>query len=252
MAENTQSLQLTVDSLDGIGKEYQELYAKQDDGSFKFQTPAALLRAKGHEKEARQEKAKELEALTERLTSMEADRKAEKEAIATEKQRLEMEAAKKSGDSEAIEKSYLEKLAKMEADHQASIAANHGIISNLTVSQDAQKLATRLAGDDAALILPHIKSRLKSEITDGHAKTRVLDASGNPSAFTLDELHDEFHNNKDFASIIVGSKGSGGGATGSNSKNGGAAQKTLTRSAYEDMPLGDRPNLRKEGITLTD
>ena len=56
--------------------------------------------------------------------------------------------------------------------------------AKLLVDNVAQSLATKLAGDSAALIVPHIKSRLAVE--DG--KTRVVDATGQLSALTIDEL----------------------------------------------------------------
>lgn len=246
------NLPFVTDSLDGIDEDFKELYSKQEDGSFKFQKPQELLNAKKHEKTARQAKAEELAEMQTRMKVIEDDRKAEKDAAEAERQRIEMESHRKKGDFEALEKSWQEKNAKIAEDFQSQLDQRNSIIGNLTVGQAAQTLASKLAGEDAHLILPALKQRLRSEINDGRASTRVLDTAGNPSALTLDELRTEFYNDKQYSRIIVGSNGSGGGADGSNAKGGGSSQKTITRAAYEAIPLGDRPNLKAEGITLKD
>ena len=246
------NLPFVTDSLEGIEEDYQELYSKQDDGSFKFQKPQELLNAKKHEKEKRQAKSSEVAEMQAQLKSIQDERKAEKDAISAEKQRIEMESHKKNGDFEALEKSWSEKTEKQKEEFETKLGQSREIIGELTVGQTAQGLATELAGEDAHLLLPVIKKRLRSEISEGKASTRVLDAQGLPSSLTLDELKSEFYNNTQYSRIIVGSRGSGGGANGSNAKSGGSAQKTMTRASYEALSLNDRPNLRKEGITLTE
>ena len=246
------NLPLVADSLDGIDKEFQELYSKQDDGSFKFQTPKELLSAKQHEKKARQTNATEITGLKDQLNELINERKAEKDAIAAEKQRIEMEGHKKKGDFEALENSWKEKNATLESDFNTRLAASQSIIGDLTVGQTAQKLASKLAGEDAHLILPALKGRLRSEIVDGKASTRVLDVAGNPSALTLDELHAEFYNDKQYSRIIVGSNGSGGGADGSNAKGGGSAKTTINRAAFDAMDHSERGSFASKGGKVVD
>jgi len=247
-----ENLPLVTDSLDGIDEPYQGMYAKDEEsGKYNFQTPDALLRAKQREKDSKQEKSAELESLTERLKSLEDERKAERDAIAEQKRQLELDAAKKSGDWEAIEKSHIEQREKLQESLQAEIKRRDGMISDLTVNQEAHKLAANLAGENAAVILPHIQKRLKSEIGENGASTRVLSQDGKPSALSLDDLRNEFYNDKSFSSIIVGSKGSGGGADGSNGKGGGATGTTMKRSDFLAKPESERKSLIKEGINLT-
>tara|TARA_R110000765_G_scaffold151328_4_gene253950 strand:- start:76 stop:822 length:747 start_codon:yes stop_codon:yes gene_type:complete len=246
------NLPFVTDSLDGIDEEFKELYSKQEDGSFSFQKPQALLNSKNHEKQKGKETKAAFNEIQERMKALEDERKAEKDAAEAERQRIEMESHRKKGDFEALEKSWQEKNAKISEDFQSQLDQRNSIIGNLTVGQAAQSLASKLAGEDAHLILPALKQRLRSEINDGRASTRVLDTAGNPSALTLDELRTEFYNDKQYSRIIVGSNGSGGGADGSNAKGGGSSQKTITRAAYEAIPLGDRPNLKAEGISLKD
>lgn len=121
------------------------------------------------------------------------------------------EQARKSGDIESLEKSWAEKLKTKEAELLAQIQERDRRLHTLLVDNEAQRIATELAGDSAALLFPHIKARLAVE--DG--KTRVLDAAGKPSASSLADLTKEFRSDKLFAPVIIGSKASGtGGAEG--------------------------------------
>jgi hypothetical protein len=105
----------------------------------------------------------------------------------------------------------------------------------------AQSLASELAvSGSAPLLLPHIARRLKVEIVDGTPITRVLDASGKPSAASVDELKKEFIDNKAFAPVIVGSRASGGGAAGAGG-GGGAGTKR-----FKDLTEAERVALYRE------
>ncbi|PIJ49189.1 MULTISPECIES: hypothetical protein [unclassified Erwinia] len=126
----------------------------------------------------------------------------EKEA---EAQKLADEQARKKGDLDTLEKSWAEKLSVRERELMAQIEERDGKLHTLLVDNVAQSMATKLAGDSAAILTPHIKSRLVVE--DG--KTRVVDETGSPSAATLEELEKEFRNNKLFAPVVIGSKASG-------------------------------------------
>jgi len=158
-------------------------------------------------------KAKNEELLGE---TKEAKRKAREEAEAA-KLAVE-EAARKSGDVAALEKSWQDKLAAREAELSEAVKARDAQLVSLTVGATAQKLAADLAVPGSAdVLLPHIKSRLS--YADG--KLSVLDADGKPSAATVDELAKEIASNKAFAPLIVASLATGGGASGG--KGGGAA-----------------------------
>lgn len=147
----------------------------------------------------------------------EAKRKAREEAEAA---KLAIEdAARKSGDVAALEKSWQEKLDKQKSDYDAALSGANAQLVSLTVGATAQKLAADLAVPGSAdVLLPHIKSRLAYQ--DG--KLSVLDAEGKPSASTVDELAKEIASNKAFAPLIVASLATGGGAPGGK---GGAPDK---------------------------
>ena len=179
----------------------------------------------------------------------EAKKKAE-EAEETARKAAE-EAAKKSGDTEALEKSWQEKLSKREQELQAQLDAMSSSVTTMTVDNVAVKLANELAVQGSAdLLIPHIKSRLAAEQRDGQYVTVVKDKDGKPSAFTLDDLKSEFTSNPAFAPVIVGSKASGGGANGS--KDGGGATKTITRSKFDGMSQPDRAAYAKAGGKVID
>lgn len=123
------------------------------------------------------------------------------------------ELARKNGDVSALDKSYQEQIAKLTADNEALIGRYKGQVNSLMVDSVANKLATSLGGDSAAVFLPHIKSRLSLEEDGEGFKTRVLGLDGKPSALTVEQLEQEFRGNKAFSGSLVApaSSGLGGG-----------------------------------------
>lgn len=203
-------LKFILDSLDGLDENQAAMYKKTDDGKFQLQVDGL-------------EDVSGLKAQRDSLLNekKEAQRKADEAAEAARIAREE--AARKSGDTEALEKSWQEKLTKREAELQSKIDALNGSINGMTVEATAKQLATELAVDGSADILfPHIKARLAAEQRDGQFITAVRDADGKPSAASLDDLKTEFAGNKAFAPIIRASNASGGGANAGNTGGGGA------------------------------
>ncbi|WP_413730804.1 hypothetical protein [Sodalis sp. RH22] len=174
---------------------------------------------------------KNSELLAEKKAEQEKRRLAEEEA-----RKAAEEQARKKGDLDTLEKSWAEKLSTREKELLAQIEERDGRLRTLLVDNVAQSLATRLAGDSAAVLTPHLKSRLVVE--DG--KTRILDAEGKPSASTLEDLEKEFRSNKLFAPIIIGSKASGTGGNGSPTFVSGDGKK------WSDYTEAQRLQLFKE------
>lgn len=212
-------LKKIITSLDGVEEKYHDLYEKQADGKFHLKMEdddaAALKAAKEHEKTQRKAAEAKLKEFEDKLEAEKAKAKKEKE-----------DAARNSGDLEAIEKSWEEKLEAERAKNKAEVASLTRALQGEKVEGVAQTMATDLAGKNALLILPHIERRLKVEVTSEGAKTRVLDASGAPSAMTVEELKEEFFTNPLFAAIILGSKANGSGANGG--QDGGAGKKKFS------------------------
>lgn len=167
----------------------------------------ALKRAKEHEKTRRQKAEAKLKDVEDTLSST----KDELDELVSSKL-----------DNPSLEKKWQKKLDDRETELSGTITNLNGEINRLLVDNVADKMARDMS-DSPSVVLPHIKNRLTIEMTDGKAVTKVKDADGELSALTLDELQKEFEGNKDFASVIRGSKGSGSGAGGS--KGGGNVQK---------------------------
>lgn len=171
------------------------------------------------------------ELLGEKKSEQEKRRQAEEEA-----KKAAEEQARKKGDIEALEKSWQDKLSAREQELLAQVQEKDERLHTLLVDNVAQTVATRLAGDCAEILLPHIKNRL---IVEG-GKTRVVDASGNPSAATIDDLEKEFKNNKLFAPVVIGSKATGTGGKGGLTIARGEGKK------WNDYTEAERIQLFKE------
>lgn len=205
-----------------------------------YEDPAELKRAKDHEKTARKGLEKQVKDLQDNLTAL------------TEERDGLLRGAIPKADVEKLEGSYKTKIANREKELSTQIEALTISLNTTLVDNVALGLASKLS-TSPTLLLPHIKSRLKAELKDGKAETRVLDAEGNISALTIEDFEKEILANKQFAPILTGSKGSGGGSHGSGS-GGGAPRnaKTVTRDAFETMSHPDRAAFAKSGGTVTD
>lgn len=141
-------------------------------------------------------------------------------------------------DVAALETSWKTKLTDAETKHAHEIAELNGVIATSTVTNVANDVAQIFLAP--AAMVPMIRGRLKSEIVNGVATTRVLDKNGQPSALTVEDLKNEFKADASLAPVIVGSKASGGGAGGSGSQPGAGGKK------LKDMNEQERTKLYKE------
>ncbi|EIY5055166.1 hypothetical protein ML056_003478 [Klebsiella variicola] len=194
---------------DALSDEQKAMYAEAGDG-YQMQIEG-LPDVTGLE-------AKVNELLGEKKSEAEKRRAAELAA-----QQAADEHARAAGDVTALENSWRQKLTDTEQRYQSQIEGLNGSLNTLLVDNVANTLAVKLAGEAAPVMLPHIKTRLAVEMQDGKPVTRVLDASGKPSALTVDELGAEFSGNKAFAGVIIGSKASGTGGAGDADKPAGGA-----------------------------
>ncbi len=220
------SLKYEVDTVDGLDASVSGLYEKTDSGKFR-------LKVEGIE-DVSGLKGKIAELLNEKKTAAEARKQAEDAArLAAE------EAARKSGDVESLDKSWQKKHAEALAAKEAELGSVKGTLNKLLVDNVAVQLANDLAlQGSAALLIPHIKSRLEVDTSGGEPKTVVIGPDGKRSALTLDELKAEFAGNPAFAPVIAGSKATGGGASGSG--GGGGAAKTVTRAQFNQLSPGQQ------------
>jgi len=194
-----------------------------------------------------------LSKMQESIAALEGNARKLKDEKAAAKQAADeaaLEANRKNGDVEALEKSWADKLANAQSESGQTIESLQGMIGNMTAGAEAMKLATALAVEGQAEgLLPHIKSRLTTEIKDGQASVRVLDQRGKPSALSIDDLRTEIAETPYLAAIISGSKANGAGQPGGNKGGNG---KTMKRDAFDALPLGKQGMFMKDGGQLVD
>jgi riboflavin biosynthesis pyrimidine reductase len=192
-----------LESLDALDDSVKSLYTEKD-GKF-----VLAIEGLPQPEDVSGLKSKLEELLSEKKTEAEKRRQAEEAAkLAAE------EAARKTGDIGALENSWREKMAAREQELLNQLKAKDSAIIDMTSGQTAVKLAAELAVQGSAdVLLPHIKSRLRTEYRNDQPVTVVLDREGRPSAMTIDDLKKEFVGNAAFAPLIVASKASGAGRT---------------------------------------
>lgn len=201
---------INEESFNTLDEKLQGFYQKKDDGNYQLTINGLPsvdgLKSKNTELLGEMKKERELRTqLEEQLANFEAQKQQEIE-----------KAHKKNGDVEALEKSYLEKIAKLEKLSGEKEQALQKQIYDLTVGQTATTIAAELAlKGSASVLLPHIQNRLT---LDENQKVRVLDLQGNISVLTLDDLKQEFRANDAFKPLIAGTYGQGSGAVGSSNK----------------------------------
>jgi len=167
-----------------------------------------------------------------------------------EKRKAKEDSARKSGDIEAIEKSWADKLIARETELTGSNKQLEKLVSDLSSGTTARKLASDIFKSEFSdLVMPHITSRLTTEMKDGSAIVRVLDKTGKPSALSIEDLKREFQNDAAYAPLVIGSRADGGGDAG---KTGQMAAKTMNRTQFEALGHVERAKFCTEGGTLVD
>lgn len=166
------------------------------------------------------------------------EEKKEQQRIASEaeaeRKRLTEEQARKSGDLEAIENSWREKLNNTETELKSKYDSAQKRIHELTVGRTAQELAGKIAKPHAQrLIAREINERLT---LDENGNVRVLDSQGKPSAMTVSELEAEFCSDATYQDIIIINNSTGGGATGGGF-GGGAGKEADQYTEAEKIKL---------------
>lgn len=136
------------------------------------------------------------------------------------------EAARKSGDVSALDKSWQEKYSKLESDAAAKVAAANAQLQGVLVDSVAQKAAMDIAVDAecAELLADKLRGSLGLAEVDGKMQTVVLDADGKRSALTVDELKKQLV--AKYPRLVKGNPASGAG--GIPQPAGSAGGKTLT------------------------
>lgn len=215
------------ENLDGLDESLHGLY-EQKDGAFFLKVEGAV-----GEDSVSGLKANHDALLAEKKEQQRLAQEAEAKRIEAERLAQE-ELARKSGNLEAIENSWKEKLALRESELSAQLTQAQQKNYELTVGRESQKLAGELAKPNAQRLLEReIRERLT---LDENGNIRVLDLQGKPSALTIDELKAQLRADPTYQDIIVINNSSGGGATGGGF-GGGAAKKPNEYSVQEMKDL---------------
>lgn len=243
-------LNLTQNEFDALASEFKGHYKLEGDTYvLQLEGAEALINAKQREKERADTLQQELNALKDSLRTKEAE-EAEARRLAAE------EAARKAGDFAALEQSYKDRLEAAEKNQSGEVTRLTKMIETILVDKEAEALANAIS-TAPRLMIPIIKERLRAEINGDTAITRVLDASGKPSAANIADLKAELIANKEFSAIIRGSNASGGGA--SEHKPGGSAggdkkisdmTETERVAFYRADPDAYKTKARAEGLSV--
>lgn len=147
---------------------------------------------------------------------------------------LEETTAKKENDIEkalaARDQKHAREKAQWEAEKQKLTAA---LDQHLVEGQALQAISS--ADGISKLLLPHVKRRLKTVEEDGQYRTVVLDADGNPTDQSVQDLIAEYRNDADFAGAFRAS---------------GIATGTGVRP-QSSIQAGENPYARGPGYSLT-
>jgi hypothetical protein len=192
----------------------------------------------------------DVSGLQKKVDELLGEKKAEaakrKEAEETARKAAE-EAARKSGDVEAVEKSLRDLFGKDIKERDDKLATVSGQLHTLLVRDQAQRVAAELAVDTDALpiLAEFVQNRLTMVERDGQYHTAVKGEDGKPSGLTLEEFSKSLTKNKALARLLKASDATGGGAKGST--GGGAANKTVTRTQFDQMSHFERASFAKDG-----
>lgn len=214
------ALKAVLQNLDGVPESLRGEY-KEQDGKFYLDIEGiddhhgvgALKRAKDYEKDNARKAKEEVARLTGELDTAQRD----------------MDELRKTGipkgDVDRLEQSYKDKNAKREKELTDQISALTNSLELHLLEGQAVKLAGEVAAKPEYIeaIMPHIRSRMKLEMTEGEHIVRILDKDGKPSASNLDDLKKEVLGMKALAPLLSGSKASGSGAGGG--QGGGATSR---------------------------
>lgn len=221
-------LKYQLDSLEGLEASLIPLYVEKD-GKYYLQIDGVPQAQPNEDVTGLKAKVEEL------LAEKKAEAKKRQEAEEAAKRAAE-EHARKTGDVDALQKSWEEKYTKALTDKDQTVLSLQAQIQKLTVGATAASLAGELAVQGSSGVLERlIAPRLSMELRDGKPTVVVLDQEGRPSAMTVAEYKAEITNDPALAPLIAGSRATGGGAGGS--KSGGAAKALTEMKGMERVEL---------------
>lgn len=215
------------------------------------QFDAAIKKALEENNATRDEAEKGLKSKMEELLGEKKTAKADADAAIAEAVKAAEAKARKDGDFEAMDKSWGEKYAKLEADNKTTNDTNAAAINKLTAGATVKDISAAMALKGSEGIFEQIISnRVGVEMRDGNAIVQILDKSGKPSAATIDDFKKELLADAALKPLLAGSQGSGGGAA--NQNGGAGSSKTVNLSGWNDMSTAERGEFSNNGGQVVD
>lgn len=209
------------DEMKGNYKEEGEFYILDSDER------RELLAARNREKERGDRALADIATLRGEFETLQGELEAERDKKAKEK-----------NDIPTIEAAWQKKLDDQKKKSDEALARRDKQLSNLLVRNVALQIANEVS-DNPDLLLPHLERSIVADLDGEEPKTVFLDDKGQRTAKNLEDFKKEVVDNPTFASIIIGSKATGGGAD-QRKANGGGAPKSL-----KDMTETERVELAK-------
>lgn len=157
----------------------------------------------------------EIERLRKHNETLLSEKKAETEKRRTEqaeKDKQAEELARKKGDFETLEAQYKDKIAGLEKQLADQIAERNADL----IKTQSVKIASQLSS--SAHNQEILQMLIEKRLTVENGEVKVTDGNGNLTISSVDELVADFKNSGKFDSLIDGTKASGTGATGQNTK----------------------------------
>lgn len=188
---------ITKEVFEKLAEDLKKFYVEKD-GAYNLdldgdEDNGALKRAKDREKQRADDLEAKLATLQEQLDD------------------LSTNDAKKKGDIKTLEAQWQKKITDADAIWKAKLDKRDAFINKSLVDETALALATKIS-TVPTLMKDHISKRLSVSYENDEPKLVIFGTDGKPSDMTIAKLSEEFVANKDFGSIIVASKATGGGA----------------------------------------
>lgn len=121
-----------------------------------------------------------------------------------------------------------------------TLSSRDRFIKKELIDAKVESVSNKLAGDNAKALYPHVRSRLSVDFGDADPELVVLDKNGQPGS-TIEDLEKDLLDTKYLARILVGSKATGSGASGTKSSSG-----AQTAKKFDEMTSSELVKLHRE------
>lgn len=193
-----------------------------------YEDPAELRRARDREKEEGRVAKEALTTANAKVAALEA-----------------ADPSKKTADIATLERSWQEKVTAATKTGADQVEALKNTLHKTLLDNAANEFASSMTKDaaGASLLKPHLLPRLEVVYDGDKPVVKIKDKAGAVSAMTFDELKTEFVATPTFATVVVGSKASGGGAVGGGKGGAGGAGGAGGKKTFDQMTGPEKAEL---------